>query len=486
MKEKVAVIGMGISGMGVLLAYAKEVPRHPNSQIDIDCYDAPESFGKGVPFRETSPHALNNLRSPQISYDYENLEDFASWLKAQGKVATGYAKRSLFGQYMDERSQALMESLAATAYHTRIIKLDWLPLKKKWRLTPEHPGKGPQAEVLYDRVHLCCGELPTGDFYQLKGQLHYVHEIYPLADLPATIKETDKVAIIGMGLAAIDVVRHLLRETKPAQLVMFSKENYFPVVRGDDIRELEFNYLTFEALAAIIEAQEGFFTVENFKHLLDQELAVYGLSFETITTKYYQKGLAGVRATLKEPEEVGLIQAVLKQANAVMADGWDAMDETERERFSEDYQKIMVILSNPMPPESAAELLVGDDAGWLNLYDVKAVEVIADSNQLQLVTKEGSVEVDWVINATGMDLSLQGIDKGSLLSHLLNRRYTMVDTAGGFSMNYGTSNIFSPRFGEWSTLHAHGVLVNGVRFQNNDALKIQRTAHLLVKRLLAK
>ena len=169
-----------------------------------------------------------------------------------------------------------------------------------------------------------------------------------------------------------------------------------------------------------------------------------------------------------------------------MADGWDAMDETERERFSEDYQKIMVILSNPMPPESAAELLAGDDAGWLNLYDVKAVEVIADSNQLQLVTKEGSVEVDWVINATGMDLSLQGIDKGSLLSHLLNRRYTMVDTAGGFSMNYAMSNIISPRFGEWSTLHAHGVLVNGVRFQNNDALKIQRTAHLLVKRLLAK
>lgn len=485
MKEKVAVIGMGISGAGVLLAYAKERPHHPSNQIEIDCYDAPESFGKGVPFRETSPHALNNLRSPQISYDYENMADFALWLEVRGHEATGYAKRSLFGQYMAERTQELVDTLDANAYHTRVTKLDWLPSKQKWCLTYEHPEEGPPAEILYDRLHLCCGELPSGDFYQLKGQPHYVHEIYPLADLPVAIQATDKVAIIGMGLAAIDVVRHLLRETKPTQLVMFSTENYFPAVRGNDIRDLEFTHLTFAAVGAIINSQEGSFTCDNFKQLLEHELAVYGLSFEAIKAKYYHQGLAGIRATLNQPEEVGLIQAVLKQANEVMADGWEAMDETERERYRQDYQKALVILSNPMPPESGAELLAVDEAGWLKLYDVEAVEAVAGSNQLRLLTEGRSVEVDWVINATGMDLSLQGLDERSLLSHLLNQRYTMVDTAGGFSLNYATSNVISPRFGEWSSLHAHGVLVNGVRYQNNDALKLQRTAHRLVQRLLA-
>lgn len=486
MKEKVAVIGMGISGAGVLLAYEKELPHHPDCQIELDCYDAPESFGKGVPFRETSPYALNNVRSPQISYDYEHEQDFAAWLSSQGKEAEHYAKRSVYGEYMEERSQELIETLGANVYHTRITMLEWLPSKQKWRLTSERPEKGPQEEILYDRVHLCCGELPSRDFYRLEEEPHYVHEAYPLEALPKEIKATDHVAIIGMGLAAIDVLRHLQRKIKPVKIVMFSNENHFPAVRGYDEREVEFNFLTLDLINAMIEAQEGSFTVDNFKQLLDQELGFYGLSFERIKEKYYSEGIAGIRATISDPEEVGLIQAILEEAVVVLSDGWVAMSESERERFAAEYQKMLVTFANPMPVDSANELLDGDEVGWLKvLKGVKDIETLSGSQQLRLVTDTGSVEVDWVINATGMDMSLKGLAKDSLLSDLLDQRYVMVDTAGGFSMNYATSNVISPRYGEWSTLHAHGVLVNGVVYQNNSVFKIQRSAHRLVKRLLA-
>lgn len=485
MKEKIAIIGMGISGAAVLLAYQKELTNYPDKQVEIACYDSAESFGQGVPFREETPHALNNARSYQISYDYEHEDDFALWLEKRGIPVPEYASRSLFGDYMIERSQELMETLNASAYHTRVKDLEWLPSMRKWRLALEDSHKGPQGAVLYDRVHLCCGELPSGDFYELKGEAHYVHEPYPLHQLPAAIKETDKIAIIGMGLATVDLVRYLRRELKPAQLWVFSNENHFPAVRAHDDRKVDWHYLSFAKVDSLIEKQAGNFTVANFATLLEQELARFDLSIDLVKVKYFLPSMGGLKATMESPDEVGLIQHILFQASEIMTVGWEAMNEVERAEYMADYDKLVTTFRNPMPIESATELIEGERAGWLRvLEEVTKIEVSLDGDQFKLITATGTESVEWVINATGLDLSMKYLAKDSLLNALLIRRYAVIDTAGGFSINVASGNVISPRYGEWSTLHAHGVLISGAIYQNNSTFKIQRFAHRLIKRLL--
>src|SRR5690554_1290385 len=134
MKEKVAVIGMGVSGAGVLLAYQKELPQHPGVQIDITCFDVPESFGRGKPFREKSEHALNNSRSQTISYDYAHEEDFVEWLQAQGLEVPEFASRRLFGDYLHDRTQALVADLQAKVVEGRVTALDWLQNLQQWQV----------------------------------------------------------------------------------------------------------------------------------------------------------------------------------------------------------------------------------------------------------------------------------------------------------------------------------------------------------------
>lgn len=485
MKEKIAIIGMGISGAAVLLAYSKELPFFPDVQVDIDCYDSPESFGKGVPFREISNQALNNARSFQISYDYEHELDFALWLEERGIQVPEYASRKLFGDYMVQRSQTLMQAVNATAYPTRIKDLEWLPSLNKWRLTPENSSKGPQATVLYHRVHLCCGELPSGDFYELTGQTRYIHEPYPLHHLPVEIKETDQVAIIGMGLSMVDLVRYLKSEINPAQFLIFSNENHFPAVRAHDERDLQWHFLSIEQAESLIDKQAGNFTVANFTDLLEQEFSRHGLSIAEVKENDFLPGIQGLKTTMESPDRVGLIQRILFQASDMMSVGWEAMDESERTKFQHEYDKLVTTFRNPMPIESAETLIEGAEDGWLKvLEDVQTINPAPNNERLQLITPNKTFEVDWVINATGLDLSMKNLAEDSLLSSLLKRRYALIDTAGGFGLHVATGNIISPRFGEWATLHAHGVLINGAIYQNNSTFKIQRHAHRLIKRLL--
>ena len=70
-KEKVAIIGMGISGMGTLVAYSKLT-----QNIEIDCYDTKTSFGRGYPFRVDSNDVLLNVRSQQVTFDQDKPDDF--------------------------------------------------------------------------------------------------------------------------------------------------------------------------------------------------------------------------------------------------------------------------------------------------------------------------------------------------------------------------------------------------------------------------
>lgn len=91
---------------GFVLAYAKDVDP---DKVEIDCYDSNESFGRGYPFREDSDELLLNLRINNISFDYENLDDFKNWLISKGYPLKEYVPRYLFGLYTHHRLKETMK-----------------------------------------------------------------------------------------------------------------------------------------------------------------------------------------------------------------------------------------------------------------------------------------------------------------------------------------------------------------------------------------
>lgn len=488
--EKVAVIGMGVSGSATLLAYQKAKQKYPNMEVEIDCFDTEASFGRGVPFREPSEEALINSPSDAISYDFENMHDFVEWLEEKQIPIPQYAPRRLYGDYLFDRTQELVEALNATSFYSKVESLTWLPTKKKWAVKLEKSELASDEDLLYDRVHLCCGEFPVQDFYQLKGHPRYIHQTYPLNKYPKAVDTSAKVGIIGTGLSGIDVLKYLGNDRQVAEIFIFSLGGHFPTVRGNDEVEIQFECLQQEWVDAQIKLNNGYLDFETVDKWITHDLASNQLDFEAFKEEYYLPGIEGIEKTLANPEIVGQMQVAMSHLTVIMTAIWEVLSEENRKQFNEKYNDIINHLRNPMPPDSAKEILALAKENRLTvLGDLDTIDREADDKLILIPEdkEEKSVAVDWVVNATGGQLTNKSeLDNHPLLDHLLDERIAQVDTAKGLSMNRQTVQVISPRYGEWDNLHAHGMLVNGVIYQNNSTIKIQQHAEALINRLLEK
>lgn len=475
--EKIAIIGLGVSGAAVLQAYDK-LFEQKKFDIEFHGYELPHRIGKGIPFSETYEQALINSRTTEISFDYENMNHFAEWLKESDYSLEEYSARNLYGIYSEALTTNLINKLKVNLHPMKVRSL--IKVNDQWQVT-----QADGSTEVFDRVHLCCGELPVSDYYHLEGNDQYIHQPFPLDNLKADINEKDTIALIGMGLTSIDVLKYLLLEIHPKKIYIFSNTGYFPTVRGDDHYLSDFKFLTKSNLDLIIEENKGYLPLGELENLVKQELLRHHLFSEEVKVKYLASGVKGLEQSYQNTHQIGLLQSISMQLSTLMTQGWRAMTQSDREIYLKKYHKMLVILRNPIPP-SSAELI-------LEALHSEKVELLADVSHIKpseydtfSITLENPkyIKTDWVINTTGMTLkNKEQLEKNTLLFDLINHEYLQIDDAGGISINLETGNIISPKYGEISNFHAHGQLIEGVVYQNNSTIKIQKFAERIINEI---
>lgn len=439
--EKVAIVGMGSSGMAVLAAYEKEVDP---SLISIDCYDSSHSMGRGYPYRDDSKHLLLNLKTRKLSYDYENNDDLADWLDDEGIEKPVYTPRPIFGEYTKSRMKESAKNFEANLIEEKIIRID--KNGNSWELETENG-----ETRTYDRVHLCFGELNQNDYYNLNQTPNYINNIYPVSEKLEDIKDGN-ILVIGAGLSGVDVSTYLLMEKLEEHLA----NNY--------------NRMTFD----------------EFDKLFLEELESHGINFEEFTKFHMCGGIEGLKRNIENPDDLAIVQAILPPMNDQFNRVWDSLPDKCRIAFKEKYHLLLTLNRSPLPLESAEILIKAEEEKRFNM--VKGVKDIKYTNgKYQLILNDDSVyglEYDYVINATGLDIFMRNIEEvNPLLAEMLNKRYVALSKYGGLAVVPETMAVISPRYGTLDNLHAHGVLVSGVQYRNNSTMMIQKTAHRLIKYL---
>ncbi len=476
--EKIAIIGMGSSGMAVLAAYAKEVDKE---KVKIDCYDTKESFGRGYPYREDSDDLILNLKTRKISYDYQNNDDLANWLKDKGREEPVYTSRATFGEYTKDRLDESMSKIGAQKITEKIVRMD--KVGKQWELETE---KGNIHR--YDRVHLCNGEIPQRSIYnKVETHPNYIQDIYPVREKLAHIKPDDRVCVIGAGLTAVDVATHLITEKSIKNIAMFSRTNVIPTVRVEPVM-LEIKVLTMDALNKILEENYSRITFEQFDELFNKELKTHDIDYERFVQKHMQGGIEELKINIQEPDELARVQALLPIMNVVFNKVWDSLSNSDRIKFRSKYHPFMTLNRSPLPLESAEILIDAHEKGILTM-PTRIEDIMLCSDKFRLTKSDGNIDddsgaFDYVINATGLDTSMEKVgEKNELLAQLMDKRYVMVDEYGGFAVVSESMAAISSRYGTLENLHIHGVLASGVQYRNNSTLIIQMTAHRLIKEL---
>lgn len=475
--ERIAVIGMGTSGMAVVAAYAKEVD---TSRVQIDCYDTPESFGKGYPYRDDSDGLLLNLKTRKISYDYENNDDLAEWLQANGEPVNEYTSRRRFGLYTSARLAESMEKIGAQKITEPVVHLDWLPKEELWEVETD------QRRVnRYDRVHFCVGELTQNAPFPLEEHDRYIDSVYPTTHKLAVIPEGSTVAVIGAGLTGVDVATGLLEERKAKKVYMFSRSCVIPTVRVDPV-DRPLQVITVPRIQNLIDEGNGFSSFETFEELLREELQFQGIDFDQFQAKHMCGGIEGLRTNINEPDDLAIVQAILPPMNVALNKIWVALTASDRKRFRAKYHPFMTLNRSPLPQISAEQLIQAADEGRLEMpVGINGAKWVEEREVFEFSSGDEVIFTsEWACNATGLDTFMRKIsDKNPLLTRMLDKRYLQMDDYGGVSVVPEDVSAISPRFGNMKTLHVHGVIISGVQYRNNSTLIMQMTAHNLIKDL---
>lgn len=473
---RVAIIGMGTAGVSVL----RQLVKHENfSQLKVDVYDDDRNMGQGVPFQNDSSELLINMPSKSMSLNLDDDQEFWKWYQNQTEFNFSnpqYLPRFVFGHYMKSYLSYYNDQFDnLTIINDKVQEIftqsdvDDTDLKyhvctcddeKEWRE--------------YDYLFLTFGTFSYHDPYDLKGTKGYIQTPYPTYHTLDNVKDSDRIVIIGTGLASLDAVRYVAALHPSLPITMTSRSAALPSVRGK-MTKIQFTHLTKSRFNGIMKNHFGNVPLEKVVSLFLKECEDYGIDFKKLIYRRTGNHVKDLEYDLNHEEEMGIFQSIIEHLKENLNWIWNSLSVKDQETFNRKYTKIIQLNSNPMPPRTARLLIKLIQNNELVIK--KGLEdIVHKNNQFMLKyndTTQNYELFDIVINATGSKTHLSQLDEDDqLILNLENRQIVQRHPMGGIQIIPETNQVISPRYGTLKNVIAIGQMTNGVNKLRNGVKMI--------------
>ena len=472
---RVAIIGMGTAGVSVL----RQLVKHENfSQLKVDVYDD-RNMGQGVPFQNDSSELLINMPSKSMSLNLDDDQEFWKWYQNQTEFNFSnpqYLPRFVFGHYMKSYLSYYNDQFDnLTIINDKVQEIftqsdvDDTDLKyhvctcddeKEWRE--------------YDYLFLTFGTFSYHDPYDLKGTKGYIQTPYPTYHTLDNVKDSDRIVIIGTGLASLDAVRYVAAHHPYLPITMTSRSAALPSVRGK-MTKIQFTHLTKSRFNGIMKKHFGNVPLEKVVSLFLKECEDYGIDFKKLIYRRTGNHVKDLEYDLNHEEEMGIFQSIIEHLKENLNWIWNSLSVKDQETFNRKYTKIIQLNSNPMPPRTARLLIKLIQNNELVIK--KGLEDIVHKNEQFMLKYNDTTQnyelFDIVINATGSKTHLSQLDEDDqLILNLENRQIVQRHPMGGIQIIPETNQVISPRYGTLKNVIAIGQMTNGVNKLRNGVKMI--------------
>ncbi|MFV5910464.1 FAD/NAD(P)-binding protein [Staphylococcus arlettae] len=485
---RVAIIGAGTAGVSVL----REMVKYEKfKDWYVDVYDTPKNMGKGVPFQNDSDQLLINLPAKEMSINIENQREFFDWYQQQNVFKFDnpeYLPRFIFGHYMKSYLNYYLNQFdninkISEKVEEVFINSDIGNTQVSYSVCTSMDMTSCRT---YDCVFLTIGTLSYHDPYNLKGTSGYIQTPYPTYNTLDEVKDTDNIAVIGTGLASLDVIRYVAEHHPNLPLTVTSRSAKLPRVRGN-MPELQFQYITPENFNTIKKRHFGNMPLTEAIALFKQECAHFGISLTELLSKENRTHVEQLQFDLTHAEELGTLQSLLEGIKENMNWIWNSFNRQDQEQFLNHYQHILKENSNPMPPRTA-ELLIAEIENHNIVIKANLQNITYDGQHFCISygeDKNNCEYYDVIINATGSKSHLSELDgDDQLVLNLENRQVIQAHPLGGIQIVPETNQVISPRYGTLHHMFALGQLTNGINQSRNGVNMIVKQAVDVVKLLL--
>lgn len=473
---RVAIIGMGTAGVSVL----RQLVKHEEfSKLKVDVYDDEKNMGQGVPFQNDSSELLINMPSKKMSLNLDDDEEFWKWYQNQNDFEfqnPQYLPRFVFGHYMKSYLSQYDEQYEnLTIINDKVQEIftnsDVDDTKLKYYVCTCEDDKEWRE---YDYLFLTFGTFSYHDPYHLKGKKGFIKTPYPTYNTLDDVEDSDRIAIVGTGLASLDVVRYVTAHHPNLPITMTSRSASLPSVRGKMI-DIQFTHLTKDHFNGIKENHYGNVPLDQAVALFLKECEDYSIDFQKLIHRRTGNHIQDLKYDLEHETEMGIFQSIIEYLKENLNWIWNSLSVKDQEEFNRKYTKMIQLNSNPMPPRTAKLLIQLIQKGELeikkNLHDVQH-----KNNQFYLTFNDDSQRTeafDIVINATGSKTHLEQLDEDDqLVLNLENRQIVQRHSMGGIQIIPETNQVISPRYGTLTNVIAIGQMTNGVNKLRNGVKMI--------------
>lgn len=484
---KVAIIGMGTAGVSVLRHLVKF---KQFKQLEVDVYDNEVNMGQGKPFQDDSEDLLTNVPADMISLNQDNLNEFKEWYQSQNKFNYGdatYLPRFVFGHYMKDQLETFHNTFENINVITQEVTHMYIEEARN-KILPQSinicTGDDVSSCKKYDYVFLTIGTMSYNDPYQLKGTPNYIQSPYPANRTLDNVNDEDEIAIIGSGLASLDVIRYAVSHHQKKPIIVAGRSGKLPSVRGEMI-DITLNHVTPENFDYLKRQNMGVVPLEEAIELFKKECEDYSIPLQKLLKRRKYDAVRDLNYDLNHPEDVGALQSLLETIKENMDWIWNSFSREDQERFIHKYQRYIVENSNPMPQETAHLVIKEIKSGHLKvLSGLENLRHYYGKFRLGFKNSEEEIKVDVVINATGSKKHLAQLDEDDkLLLDIADRQIVQAHPMGGIQIVPTSNEVVSPLYGTLKNMRAIGQMTNGVNYHRNGVPAIVQQAVRSVENL---
>ncbi|ARX85515.1 putative pyridine nucleotide-disulfide oxidoreductase [Streptomyces alboflavus] len=365
----IAIVGAGAAAVGLLDALAATA----SGPGTITVFEPSPHLWRGRPYGPDLDTVLVNSPPALMSIRHADFGHYAAWLGPRGaahldeRLGLPLVPRALYGEYLAHTAETASAALRADGRQVRVVVgrvTDAARSGARWSLRAED-GRTYGA----DHVALCVGGGTPQDHYGLDGAPGYVGDPYPLARTLPQVPPGGRVAVIGSGLTAVDVVVSLAAHGHTGPITLLSRSGVLPHVwqRPGGHRP---RHMTVERVTAL-HREQGAVTLDDLAELLRTELAELGEDFDDLLADLLATGtedpVQRLRRQLAAVDDPRYGRRILQEtAHSVGPYAWRLLPEADRVRLRRHFRTATSVAS-PMVPVNAAALMRLLDSGHLTL-----------------------------------------------------------------------------------------------------------------------
>jgi uncharacterized NAD(P)/FAD-binding protein YdhS len=458
---ELAIIGGGPSAVCVLEALAHHIA--PLVPVGVTVFEPSPRLWHGQVFQSDRDEILANVPMTDMSVRTWDEKHGVRWLHEQGldeyTPETAFPPRWLVGRYLRDAARRARAALTTAGSSARVTELAVRTLVlREGRVWVRGAGwqEGP-----FDQVVLCLGAPPSYDPYRLSGHPGYIRDPYPLRSALVDVPVNARVAVVGSGLTAVDVVMGLRAHAHQGPITVVSRNGLLPAVRRPPARLHSLRHLTTARLEALADENAGL-GLADVTALATAELAEAGADIAAVTADIANTAppVERLRTELSRASTPDLGWEVLRDAMVSCGqDAWYLLRDEDKRHVRACHQKVMRLCC-PMPLGNAARLLELFETGQLDLLP-GATSIRPGEDGGFEVCAERNVVVDLVIGACTPATHQQAPIARPLLASLVSQGLAVPHPFGGVRVDRTTSRLISWRGGPDPRLHALGDITHG-------------------------